>query len=157
MDRTSGAPDRLILPASALRGIEAELEAAYPREACGVLLGDARDGERVARGWEPAPNRWPEREDRYRIDPDLLARLLAEEERGGPSVLGFYHSHPDAPPQPSETDRRLAWPWYDYLIIEVRAGRARQRRVWRLDGDGARFVEGEVQTREDGAGGSSPA
>ena len=40
-------------------------------------------------------------------------------------VLGFYHSHPDHPAQPSEYDREHAWPGYSYVIASVSGGERR--------------------------------
>ncbi len=82
--------------------------------------------------------------DRYLVDPESLRRALAAEEGGGPRVLGFYHSHPDAPPLPSETDRELAWPWYHYVIIRVAAGEPEETRAWELDADTGRFEERSI-------------
>ncbi|MEE9577469.1 MAG: M67 family metallopeptidase [Gemmatimonadota bacterium] len=115
--------------------------AGYPREACGILLGQLNEPKRIVEGYRPTPNRWPERGDRYLIDPEALRRALGAEEAGGPRVLGFYHSHPDAPPVPSETDRELAWPWYYYVIIPVAQGTPGEARVWELDPEAGRFVE----------------
>lgn len=50
----------------------------------------------------------------------------------GPSVIGFYHSHPDADPEPSRLDRELACRGYWYLIVAVRSGIATSQTVWRL-------------------------
>ena len=57
------------------------------------------------------------------------------------AVVGFYHSHPDHPARPSDYDHRHAWPWYSYLILEVRAGVDGELRAWRLTEDRARFEE----------------
>ena len=69
----------------------------------------------------------------------------AAEEGGGARVLGFYHSHPDALPLPSETDRELAWPWYLYVIIRVAAGEPEETRAWELDVDSGRFEERSIR------------
>lgn len=142
--------DALILPARLAGEMARRLEAAYPKEGCGVLLGRRVDGERRVERLEPAPNRWPDRDDRYLVDPRTLRRLLEEEDDGGPEILGFYHSHPDAPPEPSETDRAHAWPWYHYLIVPVAEGEAGEGRAWELaepDGD---FRERGVRVIENG-------
>ncbi len=39
--------------------------------------------------------------------------------RDGELVLGFYHSHPDHPARPSETDRLHGWPFYSYVIVAI--------------------------------------
>lgn len=125
---------RLLLPDGMRDALAPGLEAAYPGEGCGVLLGRTEGHARQVTEVRPADNRRTDRRDRYRVDPDLLRQLMEEESRDGPRVLGFYHSHPDAPPEPSETDREAAWPWYLYLVVPVRAGRARLReaRAWEL-------------------------
>ena len=52
-------------------------------------------------------------------------------------MLGFYHSHPDHPARPSEYDREHALPWFSYVIVSVRDGRAEESDLtsWTLDDD----------------------
>lgn len=137
---------RLVLPAAARSALEGTLEDAYPREGCGVLLGRVEGADRRVTEIHRAENRWAERDDRYLVDPGTLRRLMDREGEGGPRILGFYHSHPDAAPEPSPTDRDHAWPWYLYLIVPVREGRAGKGRAWQLDekGDGEGFAERKV-------------
>ena len=129
-------------------GVRTDLFAAaargYPREACGILLGRVDGSVRVVEQLWPTANRWPDRDDRYEIDPDSLRRALESEENGGSRVIGFYHSHPDALPVPSEKDRELAWPWYYYLIVRVVQGESREARAWELETDSNRFAERTV-------------
>lgn len=138
----------LVVPPDVMGAIGRDLEAAYPSEGCGVLLGGVDGDLRRVERQVPAENRVPDRSDRYEVDPDLLRRLLEEEDRGGPRVVGFYHSHPDAAPEPSSTDRGLAWPWYVYLIVPVRSGRAGPGRVWTFDAVEGAPVEGEIRAPE---------
>lgn len=123
---------RLVLAGGTADRIARAVEEAYPREGCGLLLGRVEGDDRVVEEARPASNRWEDREDRYLVDPETLRRAVDEEAGGGPRVLGFWHSHPDADPVPSATDRELAWPWYLYLIVPVRGGRARRGRAWEL-------------------------
>ena len=134
----------LVLPSSLSGELGRELEAAYPNEGCGVLLGRLEEGRRVVQSFEPTRNRWSGRDDRYLVDPGALRRLLDEEDRGGYRVLGFYHSHPGSPPEPSATDLEHAWPWYSYLIVPVWNGRAERGRVWELSRDRRSFRELEL-------------
>lgn len=145
--------EALVVPPAAASAVRRVLEEAYPREGCGVLLGEVGDGRRVVTGVQAAANRWAERADRYRVDPELLVRLLTEEDEGGPRVLGFFHSHPDGAPVPSPTDLDHAWPWYHYLIVPVYEGRARAGRAWELQ-DG-RFMERDLVRGEEAAPGPS--
>lgn len=147
---TGGAapPARLVVPERLMERIEERAERAYPGEGCGVLLGGRDGSDRVVRELAEAPNAWSGRDDRYAVDPDLLRELQEREDAGGPVVLGFYHSHPEAEPVPSSTDREHAWPWYLYLIVEVRDGGARQARAWEFEGADRRPAERDIETTD---------
>ena len=56
-------------------------------------------------------------------------------------VIGFYHSHPDHPAEPSEFDLDHAWPNLSYLIISVQQGQPKVSRSWRLKADRSAFDE----------------
>jgi len=128
----------------------------YPAECCGVLLGqDAGEVKHVtevaplanlrhdtARAQEFMPLEDPRREserNRYLIDPREQLRVEKDARTRGLTVLGYYHSHPDHPPRPSEYDREHAWPWYSYLIVAVDHGIAGDSRSWVLSEDGSVF------------------
>ena len=78
--------------------------AAHPHEACGLLLGkDGRLSEaRVCTNVHPDPAR------HFEIDPQALIDAYRSARSGGPEVLGYWHSHPEGPPDPSATDRAHA-------------------------------------------------
>lgn len=143
-ERSAGGDPRLVLTDGIGPQLARQLEEAYPREGCGLLLGRVRGGDRLVQETRPAANRWEGRDDRYLVDPETLRRAVDDETDGGPRVLGFYHSHPDADPVPSETDRELAWPWYLYLIVPVRDGRTGEGRAWELQPEEGRWVERPV-------------
>lgn len=145
----SGAA-RLVLPEPLAEELGERGRAAHPGEACGVLVGRTRGRDRIVDRIVAAENRWEGRDDRYLVDPGILRRLMDEEDGGGGRVLGFYHSHPDADPVPSETDRELAWPWYLYLIVPVRGDGAGPARAWELEGPDGAFTERRV-VRPSGA------
>ncbi len=49
----------------------------------------------------------------------------------GLEILGFYHSHPNAPARPSAYDLDQAtWPWFSYLIVSASDGRAEEITSW---------------------------
>jgi proteasome lid subunit RPN8/RPN11 len=80
----------------------------YPFEVCGVLLGPPADPGRVSEV-VPVDNRETEQPRvRYQIAPEDLIRIQRTSRERGLDVVGFYHSHPDHPARPSETDRRIA-------------------------------------------------
>ena len=89
--------------------IAAHARSGYPHEICGVLVGHVRDGVvSVARAVAVA-NRETERPAvRYQIAPEDLIGVQRSVRAEGLDIVGYYHSHPDHPARPSETDRRIA-------------------------------------------------
>jgi len=132
-----------------LRAIEAHAEAHYPEEGAGLILGDEVGERREARELLPLPNRREavERGHRYEIDP--LDTLAAEDQADalGLKVIAVFHSHPDHPAAPSQTDVHFAVPWYSYLITSVRSGRAHETRAWRLDESEAGMQEERLEVK----------
>jgi proteasome lid subunit RPN8/RPN11 len=116
--------------------------AAYPHECCGFLLG-SRDGARLAVAeLVPAVNaRDDSPHNRYLIPPEQFVRVQRDADARGLDIVGFYHSHPDAPARPSAFDREHAWPFYAYLIVSVRAGSPGELNAFELSEDRAAFVE----------------
>ncbi|MCI0651625.1 MAG: M67 family metallopeptidase [Planctomycetes bacterium] len=107
-------------------------EAGYPAEACGLLIGRTMGARVEVLHVRKARNRDKEHAaDRYDLDPSDFLRADTDARAAGLDVVGIWHSHPDHPPIPSETDRRGAWPEYSYLIITVDGGRATEMRAWR--------------------------
>ena len=124
-----------------LHALRAHAERAYPEECCGVLLGKAEAGVKQVTTVLPLENSAPsERECRYLIAPEVMFGLQRGEREAGREILGFYHSHPDHTPEPSETDRVEAWEGWIYLIVSVREGKAAEERAWVLEDGGVRFV-----------------
>ena len=84
----------------------AHARSGYPHEVCGVLVGATPGGgaARVARV-VPVTNRETERPAvRYQIAPEDLIAVQKAARTDGLDILGYYHSHPDHPARPSETD-----------------------------------------------------
>lgn len=127
--------------------IRALAEAAYPLECCGILVGECRpDGVKKVLECVPAENqRKDSLANRYLIDPAFLFRLERELQGSGKGILGFFHSHPDAPAVPSQYDLEHAWPWYSYLIVSVRRGRSQEMNNWKLKDDRSNFEEEELR------------
>ena len=100
----------------------AHVRAGYPLEACGVFLGfSARRA--VVREVVPVENR--EREQprvRYEIAAEDLLRISREARAQGLDILGYFHSHPDHPARPSETDRQRAADSLSDGVIHVVVG-----------------------------------
>ncbi len=71
-------------------------------ECCGLLLGEG-DPARIA-GALPTANVHPEPARHFEIDPVALIQAYRNEREGGPTLVGFYHSHPGGHPRPSAND-----------------------------------------------------
>ena len=101
-------------------------EEAYPRECCGVLVGELASSGGTVRDVIPCGNICTESpEKRYRISPADLIRIQREARLMGHVIVGFYHSHPDRPAQWSSTDLAEAyWSGCSYVSISVQRGRA---------------------------------
>ncbi len=82
----------------------AEAVKAYPREACGLLLGQAG----VINAAIPVCNVHPYPQRHFELDPAALIAAHRTARAGGPQVLGYYHSHPTGSTAPSATDQASA-------------------------------------------------
>ena len=81
-----------------------EAERAAPFECCGLLLGRSGIIETIG----PARNVHRTPETHFEIDPQALINAHRAARRGGPEVIGYYHSHPNGIALPSATDRSMA-------------------------------------------------
>jgi proteasome lid subunit RPN8/RPN11 len=119
---------------------------AYPEEGCGFLLGEVVDGENRVTDLKPVANRQSEnRERRYQITPDDYRAADTAARKRGLDVVGFYHSHPDHPARPSDTDLDEAtFPGYTYAIVSVHDGTPEEITAWTLAPDRSRFEEESV-------------
>ena len=127
------------------QAIRAHAAQDYPHECCGFLVGRA-DGEAVtvARTVPAANLRDDSPRNRFEIDPGDLVKTDRAARAEGLGVVGFYHSHPDAPARPSEFDREHAWAGYCYVIVSVRSGQPQEMRNWRLTEDHTHFEEDQI-------------
>lgn len=112
----------------------------YPHECCGAILGRDENGSREVLALLPLANRRDDSpRNRFEITPEdvQLAEKTARDQNL--ELIGWYHSHPDAPARPSEFDREHAWPWYSYIIVSVQSGMPKDMNSWRLQDDRAAY------------------
>jgi len=121
----------------------------YPLECCGFLLGVWGGEERQVLRLLTADNEHGESpRNRYLIPPEAYLRAEQLAEREGIEVVGFYHSHPDAPARPSEFDRTHALPGVSYVIVSVRNGEPGDIRSFSLSPDHEQFPEESMEIVE---------
>jgi proteasome lid subunit RPN8/RPN11 len=128
-----------------LQRIKTSVQAGYPYETCGLLIGEqARAGIRVQDAIQ-APNLNQERpQARYELDPKALLTADRAAQDRGLEIVGIWHSHPDHPACPSETDHAAAWKEWSYMIFSVTPHGVTEIRSWRLADN--KFVEEEIQS-----------
>jgi proteasome lid subunit RPN8/RPN11 len=127
--------------------IDTHAASTYPDECCGALIGPAPDAVTDA---VPLANVQDEnRQRRFLIDARTYRHAEALADARGQVLVGFYHSHPDHPAEPSRFDLEHAWPNLSYPIVSVRGGEPRSIRSWRLRPDRTAFDEETIHTLED--------
>jgi proteasome lid subunit RPN8/RPN11 len=142
---------RLVLSPALKRALSYEAERAAPDECCGVLLGREKPtGERAVSHILPATNvAAAARHQSYLLDPRAL--LVAERWREvGLTVLGVYHSHPDAEPSPSPSDRAASVVGWSYIIIGWRRGQVPTLKSFRCEA--GEFFEEQIWYDVKGGG-----
>lgn len=123
----------------------------YPYECCGLLIGRFLEyGRKIVSETFPISNAREEaaKRNRFLIRPEELLRGERHARTKQLDVVGFYHSHPDAPAVPSQYDQEHAWPTCSYIVASVLNGTARDVRSWELREDRSRFDEEEISTGE---------
>lgn len=91
----------------------AHARARDPEECVGLVFG--REG--AATRHVPLTNTAAAPRTRFFADPTELLRALIDADARGEALLALYHSHPDGPSAPSETD--LAHAHYSALTLIV--------------------------------------
>ncbi|MCW3478318.1 M67 family metallopeptidase [Neisseriaceae bacterium JH1-16] len=133
----------LHLPLDILDALRVTARQGYPHEACGLLIGRRCGSVHRVTAMREARNLNRERaHDRYELDPADYMAAEMEAREAGQEIVGIWHTHPDHPARPSETDRAAAWPNWSYLILSVDSAKVSAVTSWRLDGEV--FVEEEI-------------
>jgi proteasome lid subunit RPN8/RPN11 len=114
--------------------------AGYPLEVCGVLLGKGSFVHAVV----PVPNREAESpRARYQIAPEDLILIQRDGRDVGLEIVGYYHSHPDHPARPSDTDRAFAAEGLSdgvvHVVVGIDAARCATLTAWVFRDHGADF------------------
>jgi proteasome lid subunit RPN8/RPN11 len=135
----------LTLPDQVRVQLESWAETGYPRETCGVLVGRRVANRVLIERAVFARNANTQRtHDRYQLDAHDLLEADQAAEADELEIVGIWHTHPDHPARPSETDRLQAWDGWSYLILSVRNGRTADLRSWRLKGE--EFEEESIES-----------
>jgi proteasome lid subunit RPN8/RPN11 len=138
-----------------LKQIYAHAAETYPHECCGFLIGSLAEGGLV-REVRRATNQNQERTDRFQISGEEWMHVQNATDDVGLDIIGVYHSHPDWPPIPSQTDMDNAWEGIYFLITSIHEGRPLNTNVWHIVEEGLRRFEAvgleivdEAELRDD--------
>lgn len=113
----------------------------YPRECFGFLVGLFDKGGAVYQA-VPGTNLNTERHDRFEMDPQEFVRVDRAADEAGYAIIGFYHSHPDWPAIPSQTDSLSEVEGSYYMIVSIHEGRPLNTTVWQIAPDEPRrFIQ----------------
>jgi proteasome lid subunit RPN8/RPN11 len=135
------------LAAAALAAIRREAARAYPHEGCGALIGPAQ-GDVTETLALPNQEQGSPRV-RFTISPKDYLETEASADARGLTLLGFWHSHPDHPARPSQTDRSFAWPGLLTLVIAVERGEPGELTAWDVPGPEEPFRRLELAVGQD--------
>lgn len=122
------------LPRPIVNQILHQAQQASDEEICGLIGGNARDFTRCY----PVANVASDRHRLFEMDPRGLIDALRTMRDRGEELKAIYHSHPDAPAQPSLADiQQHEYPDVLYLIVslatkgvlDLRGFRIRDRRI----------------------------
>ena len=145
------------IPQAFLKAIIDAAEAAYPKECCGLLVGqDKGAGSLVVTKIIESPNvAEGTGHDRFEIDPQVRFNVMRELDENAKKdsprhrIIGHYHSHPDHPAQPSKTDLKMAFePDLVWLITSVVDRQATLTTAHCVDANGSQFRQIPLQTTD---------
>ncbi|MDD6488642.1 MAG: M67 family metallopeptidase [Clostridia bacterium] len=90
-----------------------------PNEACGLIAGEIKDGNKLIKKVYLLTNT-DRSNEHFSIDPKEQLSAIKDMRENNLVPLGNWHSHPESPSRPSEEDKRLA---YDskasYMILSL--------------------------------------
>lgn len=113
----------------------------FPDECCGFFFGREEGEDRLITDVQVVHNaKEGDKRKRYEVSSRDYLKAEGYADEQGLALLGVYHSHPNHPALPSETDRLAAQPYFSYIIISVLEGRVDAIRSWQLN-DHQQFEE----------------
>jgi proteasome lid subunit RPN8/RPN11 len=122
--------------------IKKHSEREFPREAVGALIGKYANEKMEIEEIIELKNETTENPARrFFVSPESVYEIEMQCRAGGKEIVGWYHSHPNGSPDPSEEDLKNAFPFYAYFIVSVVRGQAKEIKCWRLNATSNQFEE----------------
>jgi proteasome lid subunit RPN8/RPN11 len=137
----------LYLKSEIVDQISAHAERDYPHECGGMLIGEFEPGKKTVLEIFPLENarETEARHNRVLILPKDVMRAERYAREKKLDVIGYYHSHPNAPVVPSQYDLDHALPVWSYVIASVMNGKVVDVRSWEMENDRSRFNEESIE------------
>ena len=141
----------LLIEQAQLAQLQQHVEATYPYEGGGLLIGRTDPQRRkIVTEIRPFENQRAVEDQHNRIL--ITDQMYREGEQYADSkdlvLIGFFHSHPDHPARPSEFDREHALPWWSYVIVSVQQGKCATVLSWELREDRSGFDGEEIVVQQ---------
>lgn len=137
---------KVILDQKLFDDISRHAEEDYPNECCGFFFGKDSEERRITHAYRVSNTKEGDRRRRFKINPDDYRKAERFALNNDLDFLGVYHSHPDHPAEASEHDRKVAMPYFSYIIVSVQDGRAAETRSWQLNEE-RQFEEEEIEVQ----------
>ena len=112
----------IILPKTLFKRIYEYGYQSYPEECVGALIGSLDLNKFTIEDLLPIENNSSEnRKLRYKVESKDYLSAEKKADSLGKMLVGFYHSHPDHPARPSQTDLAYALPNFAYIIVCIKS------------------------------------
>lgn len=124
--------------------------ATFPEECCGFMFGSFKDDRVIVDSVKVVKNNHPDfRSRRFLISPEDYMNAEKYADENSLALVGVYHSHPNHPALPSETDRLAAMPGFTYIIYSIMDGEPADVSAWELEEDRSKFSPVEIVNKEE--------
>jgi len=134
-----------------ISAVKAHATRDYPHECGGMLIGKFETDRKEVLEIFPIENaREDSRHNRILLLPKDVLRAEKYARQKKLDVIGYYHSHPNAPAIPSQYDLDHALPVWSYVVASVRDGVAVDVRSWEMREDRSQFDEEEIEQSKRG-------
>ncbi|MDP9311704.1 MAG: M67 family metallopeptidase [Chloroflexota bacterium] len=155
----------LTISRATLAAMQAQGQASYPDECCGLLVGRFEADRRIAVEAVPVANEWTANvqltadesthslRDRFYISAQAYLQVQRAALRRELDIVGCYHTHPDDRAWPSERDRVGAagvggGPYFSFVVLSIMEGTAADVASALLSADGQTWLPEELTIEE---------
>lgn len=109
----------LRLTAKHVQTLNRYAEEEYPYECCGILVGKQNKLIKIVSNIFSTKNSESRQQNRYEINPEQHLEIHKKVRDLKKEIIGYYHSHPEAIPNPSSIDVEKAFSGYSFVIISI--------------------------------------